>query len=150
MVKIKIDGINNGNYFNARQDRTHDISIVGMYDVNKRWSVSATWVYTTGSAVTFPTGKYEVNGQTVFLYSDRNGSRFPAYHRLDLAASNKKTVKIFKKKYESEWVFGVYNSYSRLNPYFIYFEIDALTSNPTAKQVSLLPIIPSVSFNFKF
>jgi hypothetical protein len=71
-------------------------------------------------------------------------------NRLDLSASNKKTVKFFKHRYEREWVFGIYNAYSRLNPYFVYFEIDALTQKPTAKQVSLLPIIPSVSFNFKF
>jgi len=71
-------------------------------------------------------------------------------NRLDLSASNKKTVKFFKHRYEREWVFGIYNAYSRLNPYFVYFEIDALTQKPTAKQVSLLSIIPSVSFNFKF
>ena len=72
------------------------------------------------------------------------------YHRLDLSFANKKTVKIMKKKYEREWAFGVYNAYSRQNPYFIYFHVEALTNKPTAKQVSLLPIIPSVSFNFKF
>jgi hypothetical protein len=71
-------------------------------------------------------------------------------NRLDLSASNKKTVKFFKHRYEREWVFGIYNAYSRLNPYFVYFGIDALTQKPTAKQVSLLSIIPSVSFNFKF
>jgi hypothetical protein len=73
-----------------------------------------------------------------------------AYHRLDLSASNKKTGKLFGKPFEREWSFGVYNAYSRQNPYFVYFEIDALTNKPTAKQVSLLPIIPGVSFNFKF
>lgn len=73
-----------------------------------------------------------------------------SYHRLDFSFSNKKTVKMFKKRYEREWVLGAYNAYSRLNPYFVYFEIDALTSKPAAKQVSLLPVVPGVSFNFKF
>ena len=84
------------------------------------------------------------------MYEGRNNNRLASYHRLDIAASNKKTVKIFKRRYEREWVFGLYNTYSRQNAYFVYFEIEALTSKPTAKQVSLLPIIPSVSFNFKF
>ncbi|MCW3093802.1 MAG: collagen-binding protein [Ferruginibacter sp.] len=149
-VEKKIEGINNGNYFNARQDRTHDISIVGMYDVNKGWNVSATWVYTTGSAVTFPTGKYEVNGQTVFLYSDRNASRFPASHRLDLAA----TVEARKNKdrrYHSSWTFGLYNVYGRQNAYTINFrENNDDPSKTEAVRTSLFSIIPSVTWNFKF
>ncbi|MDB5206448.1 MAG: hypothetical protein JWR72_1523, partial [Flavisolibacter sp.] len=83
----KFEGINNGNYFNARQDRTHDLSVVGIYKVNDRWSFSSTFVYSTGNAVTFPAGKYHVNNQTVFLYTERNGHRMPAYHRLDFAAT---------------------------------------------------------------
>ncbi|MCW3094358.1 MAG: TonB-dependent receptor SusC [Ferruginibacter sp.] len=146
----KIDGINNGNYFNARQDRTHDISIVGMYDVNKRWSVSATWVYTTGSAVTFPTGKYEVNGQTVFLYSDRNDSRFPAYHQLDLAATLE-ARKNKNRRYQSSWTFGLYNAYGRQNAYTINFRENKDDPSKTeAVRTSLFSIIPSATWNFKF
>jgi hypothetical protein len=81
-VEKQIDGINNNEYFNARQDRTHDISIVAMYDISKKWNISGTWVYNTGSAVTFPSGKYNAAGQTVFLYTERNGYRMPAYHRM--------------------------------------------------------------------
>ncbi|MFX8418086.1 hypothetical protein ABTL59_19495, partial [Acinetobacter baumannii] len=83
----KFAEINSGNYFPARQDRTHDVSVVGIYKLNDHWSFSATWVYYTGSAVTFPSGKYHVNNQTVFLYTERNGYRMPAYHRLDLSAT---------------------------------------------------------------
>ncbi len=149
-VEKKIDGINNGKYFNARQDRTHDFSFVGMYDVNKRWSVSATWVYTTGSAVTFPVGKYEVNGQTVFAYSDRNASRLPAYHRLDLAATLE-ARKNAKRKFKSSWTFGLYNAYGRQNAYSINFRENANDPSKTeAVRTSLFGIIPSATWNFKF
>ena len=149
-VEKKIDGINNGKYFNARQDRTHDISIVGMYDVNKRWNVSATWVYTTGSAVTFPTGKYEANGQTIFLYSDRNASRFPAYHRLDLAATLE-ARKNRDRRYQSSWTFGLYNAYGRQNAYTINFRENKNDPSKTeAVRTSLFSFIPSVTWNFKF
>jgi len=149
-VEKKIEGINNGDYFNARQDRTHDISIVGMYDVNKRWSVSATWVYTTGNAVTFPTGKYEANGQTIFLYSDRNAARFPAYHRLDLGATLE-ARKNKKRRYQSSWTFGVFNAYGRQNAYTITFrENKNDPAKSEAVRTSLFSFVPSVTWNFKF
>ena len=149
-VEKKIDGINNGDYFNARQDRTHDISIVGMYDVNKRWSVSATWVYTTGNAVTFPTGKYEANGQTVFLYSDRNAARFPAYHRLDLGATLE-ARKNKKRRYQSSWTFGLFNAYGRQNAYTITFrENKNDPAKSEAVRTTLFSFVPSVTWNFKF
>jgi len=85
-----------------------------------------------------------------FIYESRNNIRLPSYHRLDVSATYKKQRRIFKKKYDSEWVFSFYNLYSRQNPYFVYFNIDVNTDQPKAKQVSLLPIIPSFSYNFKF
>ena len=81
-VEDKIAGLNNGNYFPARQDVTHDVSIVGMYELNKKWSLSATWVYYSGNAVTFPNGKYEVLDNIIFEYTNHNGYRMPPYHRL--------------------------------------------------------------------
>ena len=149
-VEKKIDGINNFEYFNARQDRTHDISIVGIYDLTKKWNVSATWVYTTGNAVTFPTGKYEVNNQTIFLYSDRNGSRFPAYHRLDLGATYE-PAKNKRRRFQSSWSFGLYNAYERENAYSIEFKQSTTDPNKTvAERTALFKIIPSVTWNFKF
>jgi hypothetical protein len=148
--------LNFGKEFPFKYDRRHNLAITASYQLTKSWTFSSVFVFSTGAAFTAPTGRIStLNSGTIFegnyfVYEGRNNYRLASYHRLDLSASNKKTVKIFKKKYEREWVFGVYNSYSRLNPYFVYFEIDALTSNPTAKQVSLLPIIPGVSFNFKF
>jgi hypothetical protein len=82
-----IDGINENYWYPAKQDATHDISVVGIYDLNDKWSLSATWVYNTGNAVTFPSGKYEIDGNVQFYYTERNGYRMPAYHRLDLGAT---------------------------------------------------------------
>ena len=144
----KFDQINNGNYYPAKQDRTHDISIVGIYALNQRWTFSATWVYNTGNAVTFPTGKYNVDGKTMFYYADRNANRMPAYHRLDLGITwiTKKTT-----KFESSWNFSLYNAYGKQNAYTITFR-DSKT-DPTrteAVQTSLFTFIPSFTYNFKF
>ncbi len=144
----KIDGINDNKWYNAKQDKTHDISIVGIYDFAKKWTVSATWVYSTGNAVTFPTGKYTIDGQTTFSYSDRNGARMPAYHRLDIGVTwqVKKT-----EKFESSWNFSVYNAYNRANAYSITFREDPNDASKTqAVQTTLFKIIPAVTYNFKF
>ena len=144
----KFDQINNGNYYPAKQDRTHDISIVGIYELSDKWTLSATWVYYTGNAVTFPSGKYEVAGQVVNYYTERNGYRMPAYHRLDIGATwiRKKTA-----KFESSWSFSVYNAYAHDNAYSISFEPDPNDATKTqAVQTTLFKIVPSVSYNFKF
>lgn len=144
----KIEGISNGNYFNAKQDRTHELSLVSIYEASKKWTFAATFVYYTGNAVTFPSGKYNVNGQTVFYYTERNGYRMPAYHRLDLSATlqGKKT-----RKFESSWTFSIYNTYNRANAFAIEFQDDPENSSKTqAVQTTLFKIIPSVTYNFKF
>lgn len=144
----KFDEINNGTYFPAKQDRTHDISIVGIYELNKRWTLSATWIYYTGNAVTFPSGKYEIDGKTMLLYTERNAGRMPAYHRLDLGATwiVKKTA-----KFESSWNFSLYNAYGQKNAYTISFREDANDPTKTeAVQTYLFRFIPSVTYNFKF
>ncbi len=149
-VEKKFDEIDNGKYFNARQDRTHDISIVGMYELNKGWSVSATWVYNTGNAVTFPSGKYQANGQTVFLYTERNGYRMPAYHRLDLGATLE-ARKNKSRRYQSSWSFGIYNAYARENAFTIIFRDKKDDPTKTeAVRTALFKIIPSTTWNFKF
>lgn len=145
----KCEGINNGNWFPVRFDRTHDLSIVAMYDISERFHVSATWVYSTGDAVTFPVGKYWVDGEEVSYYTERNGFRMPAYHRMDAGMTY--TFKK-KKRVESELAVSVYNLYNRKNAYMIYFEsVDE--ENPhelQAIKVTLFPLIPSVSWNFRF
>lgn len=144
----QFDAINNGKEFPARHDRTHDLSIVGTYQLSNKWTVSATWVYSTGEAITFPAGRYSIDGQTVGYYTERNGYRMPDYHRLDLGLSwhRKKS-----RRFESSWNFSVYNAYARDNAYYIYFrESENNPEKQEAVQVSLFKIIPSVSYKFKF
>ena len=144
----KFEGINDGKFYPARQDIVHDISLVGMYKLNDRLALSATWVFRTGIAVNFPQGKYEVEGVVVPSYSGRNGARFPANHRLDLGVTlySKKTA-----KFESNWNFSVYNVYNRANAFSIAFKEDPENPSETiAEQTSLFKIIPSVTYNFKF
>jgi hypothetical protein len=144
----RFDEISNGEYFPAKQDRTHDLSLVGIYKFPKRWTLSATFVYNTGNAITFPSGKYQLNGQTQFYYSERNGYRMPDYHRLDLNATLDGKV---GKKFQSSWTFGFYNAYNRHNAYIIDFRDDPNDQNRTqAVQTALFGIIPSVTWNFKF
>lgn len=144
----QIDGINNGQWYNARQDRTHDIAIVAMYQLNKKWTLSANWVYYTGDAVTFPAGKYIIDDQTTYYYTERNGYRMPNYHRLDLGATMQLRQ---RKKWSSELSFSVYNAYGRENAYVIEFQDSNDDRNTTvANQLSLFRFIPSVSYNFKF
>lgn len=144
----KFDAINRGNYFPAKQDRTHDVSVVGMYELSKSWTVSATWVYYTGNAVTFPTGKYSIEGKTIFLFSDRNANRMPSYHRLDLGAT---WVRKKSEKFESSWNFSLYNAYGHENAYIISFRDSKSDPSKTeAVQTTLFKFIPSVTYNFKF
>lgn len=147
-VEKRIEGINFGEYYAARQDRTHDVSIVVMYQVLPRLSLAATWVYYTGNAVTFPSGKYEVMGQVVNYYTERNGYRMPDYHRLDfgLTFDGKK-----RKRFESSWNLSVYNVYARENAFTITFREDPNDPSQTqAVQTSLFRLIPSITYNFKF
>lgn len=140
--------INQGEKFSARQDRIHDISIVAMYDLTKNLSLSGTWVFYTGDAVTFPSGRYEIDGKVMPYYTERNGYRMPDYHRLDLGLNwqRKKT-----DKFESSWNFSLYNAYGRENAYSISF-VDSETHPGTteAVQLSLFKWVPSFSYNFKF
>ncbi len=157
----KIDGINKGEWFSARQDRTHDISIVLMYKLNERLNLSSSWVYYTGNAVTFPSGKYIIEGQVVNEFTERNGYRMPDYHRLDLGVTlnNKKTKLItdaegneieVRKKFESSWNFSIYNAYGRENAYSITFQENEITGQTEAVKLALFKFIPSVTYNFKF
>lgn len=144
----KINGINDGNWYNARQDRTHDIAIVGMYDISKKVSISASWVYYTGDAITAPVGKYKLDNQSFYYYGKRNSSRMPDYHRLDLGA----TIQLRKKKtFSSELSLSLYNAYGRKNAYAITFRESAQDPTKTeAVKTSLFQFLPSVSYCFKF
>ncbi len=147
----QFDDLNNGEPFPAKYDRTHDLSVVLNYRLNKRWDFGATFVYGTGNAFTMPEAWYLIEGNIVTQYGPWNSYRLANYHRLDLAATLHGKP---GRKFQSEWVFAVYNVYNRMNPFFIYFEnqgdLYSGTLDIRAKQVSLFPVIPSVSWNFKF
>ena len=140
----KIDSVNHGSWYPATQDETHSISIVAIYKANNKWTFSADFVYNTGNAVTWPSGKYDVNGNTVFYYAERNGYRMPSYNRLDLSA-------ILQVKKHHSWAFSIYNFYGRENPYFVQFQTDPNNPQKTqAVQYSLFRQVPSVTYDFKF
>lgn len=150
-TKRKFPDLNLGKTFFPKYDRRNDVSIVITYALGKRWTLGATWVYATGNLNTFPERLYVLsNGDIVEDYGgQRNNYRLPPYHRLDFSATvkGKKTA-----KFESSWNFSIFNVYNRYNPYIIYFDKTYTADQITieAKQISLFPIIPSVTFNFKF
>jgi len=150
----KFAEVNSGVKFPAKYDRRHDMSAVANYELNKRWKLGAVFTYGTGNATTLPERFYIINGALTQEYSAVNQYRLKAYHRLDLSATLAPREKKLKKKFQSYWVFSIYNVYSRLNPYFIYFDQTGSPLNGTlqveALQVSLFPILPAVTWNFKF
>ena len=143
----KIEGINGGRWYTASNDRRHDLSIVGMYQLSPCWDVAATWHYNTGQALSAPSAKYDMFGNTFYSYSERNSYRAPACHRLDLSAN-------YTRKHGKAthiWSFGVYNAYNRYNPYVIRFSNDDKKASGTkVEQTSLFGIVPSVSFTLKY
>jgi predicted acetyltransferase len=146
----KIPEINDGKVYSSSYDRPHNISIVGSYNLGKRWNVSATWVYASGTPVTFPTGRYEQGNMVVPIYSERNGYRMPAYHRMDLSITLKSKEKP-DKRLKSDLNISIYNIYNRHNAWMINFSQDEENPNITvAELVYVFPIIPSITWNFHF
>ncbi|MBE9660718.1 TonB-dependent receptor [Mucilaginibacter myungsuensis] len=147
-VERRFNEVNNGAYFPARQDRTHDLSVVGVYKIKERLTFSAVFVYGTGNSVTFPDGKYRVGGVTTYYYSARNSYRLPANHRMDIGVTLDGKN---RNRLRSSWTFGIYNLYNRKNPYSVVFK-DTNDNPPRTEAVatSLFGIIPSVTWNFKF
>ncbi len=144
----RIDGINNGEWYASKYDKTHDFSIVMSYQLTDRLLLSASWIYYTGNAVTFPSGKYEFDGNQIPYYTERNGYRMPDYHRLDL---NLHLEGKNKKRFSSSWDFSLYNAYNQHNAYTITFqESETVPGTTEAEKLSLFGIVPSVTWNFKF
>jgi hypothetical protein len=139
----KFDAINDGAWFRARQDRTHDIEIVGQYQLNSSWTLGVNWVYYTGNAVTFPAGKYIIDNHVINMYTERNGYRMPAYHRLDVAFTWKGT--------QSSWNFSLYNAYGRRNAYLIRFqEAEDDPTRTEAVRIALFTFFPSLTYTRSF
>ena len=150
----RFENINFGEWYPYKFDRRHDFSVVLSHKFSEKWDVGATWVYGTGNAITFPQGIYFGMPQsgwdnltyltTVESYGERNETRLPAYHRLDFAVNRHAKA----KKWQSTFSFGAYNLYNRRNPFFAYLAYE--DNERVAKQVSLFPIIPSISYRIQF
>ena len=148
--------LNFGKTFPFKYDKRHDLSVVGIYNLDNNWTFSTDFVFSSGNTITLPEGRVNIyqggdlyNG--VFdIYTGRNNYRLGNYHRLDITTSYKYNSNLFNKNYQGEFILSIYNVYSHQNPYFIYVDVDGVTHKPYAKQISLLPIIPSFSFNFRF
>ncbi|MBM3444958.1 MAG: TonB-dependent receptor [Bacteroidetes bacterium] len=149
----KFPDLNSGNKYPAKYDRRHDLSVVGIYELNQKWKLSSVFVYATGNATSLPEKFYLIEGVLTQQFSRINQYRLSPYHRLDLSATYAPTPKK-ERKWKHSWVFSLYNVYSRQNPYFLYYNQTgsafAGTLEVQAKQVSLFPVIPSVTYNFKF
>jgi hypothetical protein len=146
----KADEINNGEWYRSPYDKPNNISIVMNYELSPRWIVSANWVYATGMPVTYPVGRYEIEGRYVPIYSKRNESRYPDYHRLDVSATWAFKPKP-EKRFKSELNFSLYNAYGRHNPWTIFFRQEK--DNPDqsyAEMLYLFSFVPSVTWNFSF
>jgi len=148
----KFPDLNNGERFPLKYDRRHDISLVGTYNLNKKWVVSGVFIYGSGNAITLPTAYYFIGNNIQQLYSQINGFRIPAYHRLDLSATY--TPQHTKpRRWQGSWTFSVYNAYNRKNPYFLYVNNSGTVSSGIqikVYEVYILPILPSITYNFKF
>ena len=146
-TETKVPGINNGRWYKASNDRRNDIALVGLYDFNEKWNVSASWTYASGRPLTAPDAKYTIDGVTCYYYSERNSYMTPPSHRLDVSARYVKEG----RKFTSIVSFGIYNLYAHQSPFVIYFEDDPTKDSGTrAVQQSLFSILPSISYTLKF
>jgi len=161
-TELLVPGINNDTWYPTRYNQTHNLKVVGFYEINKRWSFSTDFIFTSGTPTTFPTSRYLQQGILIpYLATNmRNNVTLPSYHRLDIAFTLQ--GKEFnrqgrKRKNQDYWVFSVYNLYARANPFSIYFsqvKDQTLPGQPLlsqAKQISIIgTFVPAVSYNLKF
>jgi hypothetical protein len=167
-TQLQFDSLNFGKKYYARYDRRHDISLVGIYKISPRITLSGTWVYGTGNAITLPTGEYQASGHNAQVrsnnqgypgyyqwagsyyndYGPKNSFRMAAYHRMDIGIQFHKQ----KKWGERTWELSVYNAYNRKNPFFYYISSEEKNgkSKSVLNQITLFPIIPSFTYSFKF
>jgi len=142
-------GINNGKWYKTGYDKLHNLAVTSSYELNKKWSFGAIFTLQSGRPVTYPNGQYHYGDITIPSYGLRNENRLPAYHHLDVSATltpqNQQG-----KKWQSEWVFSIYNLYNRKNAASITFAQNQDTGVNEATRLSIFGIIPSVTYNFKF
>lgn len=146
-TRTRIAGINGGRWYDASNDRRHDLSVTAAFRLSDRWNLSGSWVFSSGTPLTAPDVKYELDGTTCYYYSRRNGYQTPPVHRLDLSAVWSR----HGRRATTQWAFGIYNAYCRYNPFVVYFEDDPTKPSGTrAVQQSLFGLVPSVSYTVKF
>ncbi|HMU97422.1 MAG TPA: carboxypeptidase-like regulatory domain-containing protein [Chitinophagales bacterium] len=151
----KFSNLNNGNVFPTKYDRPHDLSVNLAYNLNNEWQFGTTFVYASGNTMTPVIGAFVTEGALGFIYGKRNSYRIPAYHRMDLSLTYTPIPKRKpNRRWQSSYNFSIYNVYSRKNVYFIYNKIKGSIASGDIRvqpiQVSLFPIIPSFTWNFKF
>lgn len=153
-----IEGVNLSRTFDANHDRPHSLSMLGTYDFSTKWSFGGSFTYGTGRPTTIPSGTYQYgDGYVVDVITERNGYRLPAFHRMDLSATLTPQRNI-GKKYETSWVFSLYNAYSRRNPFSLYTRVRQDDNGgiigdgnqKEARMIYLFPLLPSVTYNIKF
>ena len=160
-TKLQFDDLNFGKEYFARYDRRHDVSVVGIFKLNERMTISATWVYGTGQAISLPLASFSPPAQlgsinnpepSSYFYAEdygaKNEFRMKAFHKLDVGLQWHKELRRCEKTFE----LGFYNMYNRKNPFYYYLETENTNTGSSTKlmQVSLFPIIPSVSWSYKW
>ncbi len=163
-TQLQFDQVNQGEKFYAKYDRRHDASVVAIYRLNKLFTASATWVYGTGNAITMPQGYLRGSGHymgsipevwdpasgffnnEIIDYGKRNSFRMEAYHRLDVGFQFRKE----KPRGIKTWELSFYNAYNRFNPFFYYGQMNDQGTVRTLRKATLFPMIPSLSWTFKF
>ncbi len=142
-----IPGINDGRWYDASNDRRHDIAVTAIFRINDRWNLSGSWIFLSGQPLTAPDVKYEIAGETCYYYSKRNAYMAPPTHRLDLSA----TYTHKGPRFTYEWAFGLYNAYCRYNPYVVFFRDDPDSPSGTqAVKYAMYGLVPSVSYTLSF
>jgi hypothetical protein len=144
--------INGGKEFPSTFDRVHDLVFVANYQISKKWDLNANYIYSTGRPFTPLKSLFLIDQNLNIDYASRNSLRLPDYHRLDVGATY--TPKPDKQGLKSSWTFSVYNLYNQQNPFFIYYDIQGVLRQGSAKltayQVTIFPIIPSITWNYKW
>ena len=142
-------GINLGEWYSTPYDKTHDITLFANYELNKKWSFNANFIYQTGQPTNYPIGQFQFEGLVVPYFGLRNQERLPDFHRLDIAATLRPSNPL-GKKFRGEWVFSIYNVYNRMNAASINFRQNQDTGRNEAVRTSIFGIVPAVTYNFRF
>jgi hypothetical protein len=144
-----IPGVNRGNTYLAPFDKTHSLNVAANFELSRKCSIAATWIYATGNPVTYPSGRFEIEDEYFPIYSGRNEYRRPDYHRLDLSFTFAPD-KDKRKRWKSEWNVALFNAYNKKNPWIISYLQNTDTGRPYAEMMYLFGIVPSITYNFKF